>query len=392
LEVKMNFRSARANLTYQRQRPARLFLAGASVALAVAVLAGCGGSGGQATQLPAPTFGSLEIPDPSGSNNWVTFSTNSPPAAVLPTRGRGVRVNFYAPVGSKFSVSLSPLAGPEPVRPHRTQVATLTENTGTPAPPEAGYFQIFAEHPSGSQAIYRMYVRAPLSLRDPANYDILVVNRSLRSDQTDSNPMVVPLRHRPVYTVTVQVIGNGRVISTPGGIECGTGSLGALTQCSHEFGPGTVHLDPNSNNDPNAPNPTTRFKGWEGNCPDGVGSCTITLDGTAPYAAKATFVPTSNTDSPPTASAPQIPGLRWIDQPECAGGPPPGGQMDQHPGIGLRSDAAGYFCCEPKPAGSTAPGSPRCFGDTESLPDCFHHSPTGFLRQPGGCYEYIGQL
>ena len=37
---------------------------------------------------------------------------------------------------------------------------------------------------------------------DPANFDIVVVDRSVRSDQTDSNPMVVVLRHRPVFTVT----------------------------------------------------------------------------------------------------------------------------------------------------------------------------------------------
>ena len=60
----------------------------------------------------------------------------------------GVRVNFYAPVGSGFGVSLRDLSG--------TSVATLTENTGTPAPPEAGYFQIFDVRRSGSQAIYRI--------------------------------------------------------------------------------------------------------------------------------------------------------------------------------------------------------------------------------------------
>lgn len=353
---------------------ARLFLAVASVALVVAVLSGCGGGGGGVTQLAAPTFGSLEIPDPSGSNNWTTFSTNSPPAAVLPTRGRGVRVNFYAPLGSVFSVSLRDLTG--------TSVATLTENTGTPAPPEAGYFQIVGEHPSGSQAIYTMYVRAPLSLSDPANYDVLVVNQRLRSDQTDSNPMAVPLRHRPVYTVTVQVIGNGHVTSNPGGIECGTAYSGAaLTQCSHEFGPGTVTLNPNSNNDPSAPQPTIRFLGWEGNCPAGVQSCPITLDGTAPSAAKGTFVSQSDTDLPPTASAPQIPGLAWIDQPDCATN-----HKDIHPGINLRSDAAGFFCCEPRPAGSP-PQSPRCSGDVESMPDCEGDGPRALLRQPGGCYE-----
>jgi hypothetical protein len=370
----MNDPSLRATARYSSKRKARLLLVGAFVALAGAALVGCGGGGGAVTQRPTPTFGSLEIPDPSGSNNWATFSTNAPPAAVLPTRGRGVRVNFYAPVGSVFAVSLRDLTG--------MSVATLTENTGTPAPPGAGYFQIFDQHPSGSQAIYRMYVRAPLSLVDPANYDILVVDRSLRSDQTDSNPMIVVLRHRPVFTVTVEVIGSGHVTSNPGGIECGRAYSGApLTHCSYEFGAGTVTLNPNSNNDPNGP-PTTRFKGWEGNCPAGVQSCSITLDGTAPSAAKATFVPRSNSDPPPTAGAPQIPGLRWIDRPDCATN-----HKDIHPGITLGSDAAGYFCCEPKAAGSTASGSPRCSGNIESLPDCEGDGPRALLRQPGGCYE-----
>jgi hypothetical protein len=370
----MNFPSLRATATYWTEKNARVFLLGASVALAGAALVGCGGGGGAVTQRPAPTFGSLEIPDPSGSNNWATFSTNAPPAAVLPTRGRGVRVNFYAPVGSVFSVSLRDLTG--------MSVATLTENTGTPAPPEAGYFQIFDQHPSGSQAIYRMYVRAPLSLMDPANYDILVVDQSLRSDQTDSNAMVVPLRGRKVYTVTVEVIGSGHVTSDPGGIECGRAYSGAaLTQCSYDFGPGAVTLNPNSNNDPNGP-PVTRFKGWEGNCPAGVQSCSVTLDGTAPSAARATFVSVSNSDPSPIASAPQIPGLRWIDRPDCATN-----HKDIHPGITLESDAAGYFCCEPKPAGSMASGSWRCSGNIESLPDCEGDGPRALLRQPGGCYE-----
>jgi hypothetical protein len=78
-----------------------------------------------------------------------------------------------------------------------------------------------------------MYVRAPLSLMDPANYDILIVDRSLRSDQSNSNPMVVVLRHRPIFTVTVEVIGSGHVTSNPGGIECGRAYSGAaLTHCS----------------------------------------------------------------------------------------------------------------------------------------------------------------
>jgi hypothetical protein len=360
--------SERGDLSrFRRQRQARVLLAGGSLALAVVVLAGCGASGNN-TQPPTPTFGSLEIPDPSGSNNWSTYSTNAPPPEVLPTRGRGVRVDFYAPNNSVFGVSLRDKTG--------ATVATLTENTGAPAPPAAGYFQIVDVHPNANQtlgSIYRMYVRAPSSLVDPANYDIVIV---VRTDHGDSNAMVVPLRQRKVFTVTVMVNGSGHVQSSPGGILCGTAPSGAaLTQCSYEFGPGLVTLNPNSND-----NLSTSFKGWAGNCV-GRNPCPLTLAGAAPVAATATFAPSSNPPASSTA-APTIPGLTWIDIPDCATG-----HKDIHPGIGLRSDSAGYFCCEPQPAGSSAPGSSRCSGEIESLPDCVGDGPMAMLRQPGGCYE-----
>src|SRR5207342_110463 len=107
-------------------------------------------------------------------------------------------------------------------------------------------------------------------------------------------PMVVPLRQRKVYTVTVMVSGSGHVQSSPGGILCGTApSWAALTECSYEFGPGSVTLNPNSND-----NLATSFKGWEGNCA-GRNPCSVTLDGTAPVGATATFAPSS---TPPASS------------------------------------------------------------------------------------------
>lgn len=274
----MNVPSLHAS-TYQSERNARPLPAATLVALAVAVLAACGGGGGSGGQMATPTFSSLQIPDPSGSSTWTTFPTSPSPAEVLPTRGRGVRVLFSAPVGSVFAVSLRDLSG---------AVTTLTENMGSPPPPDTGYFQIVSEDPQPNPPIYTMYVRAPMSLADQLSYDVLVVNRSLRTDMADSNAMVVQLRRRR-FTVTVTVNGAGHVTSNPAGIQCGTAFSGAaLTQCSNDFGPSTgpvqVTLNPNSN-DPTV----TRFRGWAGDCAPNVQSCVLTLDGTVPAAATGTF-------------------------------------------------------------------------------------------------------
>jgi hypothetical protein len=337
---------------------------------ALALLAGCETNPTRSGKLDKPTFSTLEIPQPSGGG-WTTFSTSSPPAEVLPTRGRAVRIWFYAPLGSAFDVALRALDG---------TLTSLPQNHGAPVPPEEGYYQIVSENTALNPPLYTMYVRAPLSLADPANFDILVVNKSLRTDVTDSDPMVEPLRHRKVFTVTVQVVGNGHVTSNPPGIQCGTTSSGmALTDCSHEFGPGQVNLNPGSN-DLN----TTKFSAWSGNCEAGVQVCQLTLDGMAPAAATATFVARGTT--PPDLSCPTAPllsGLRWIGIPGCATG-----VLDSHPGITNPAvcDAAGYFCCEP---GSQNSNSPRCGGQgqIESNPDCRPFGIRGTLRQPGGCYE-----
>ena len=342
---------------------ARLLLLGAAVALAFAALTACGGSTtAGVTQLPAPTFGSLELPNPSAGNGWATYSTSSPPAEVLPVRGRAVRINFYAPLGSAFTVSLRDLMG--------TSVATLAENTATPAPPpDDGYFQIEAVNPSASQAIYTMYVRAPAGLAAPGDYDIVVVNRSLRTDQTDSVPMVVPLRHRKLFTVTVKVIGPGHVTTDDMQIQCGSSPGGqVLTACSHEFGPGTVKLNPNSN-DPGV----TRFVGWAGNCVPNVQSCSLTLDGSAPLTAIATFGTGQFPPLPPTA-APAIPGLEWVNTPQC----PDDGSIH----VDIQFDATGSFCCE-----STGRASTRCPGKFEVSPMCAAIKDE--LHQPGGCYETV---
>lgn len=341
-------------------------------ALAAFLSAGCPTHNSPSTPLgplPTPTFAQLQIP--SQANGWVSYSPTSPSADVLPVKGRGVRVLFYSAVGGTFGVSLRALDG--------TSIPLTENHQGSSPPTEAGYFQIIDVNTALNPPLYMMYVRAPLTLADPANYDILVVNRSLRTDATDSAPMVVKLRQRKVFTVTVVVQGDGHVTSNPPGIQCGTTSNGrTLSDCSYDFGPGNVSLAPGSNN------PNTRFKGWSGNCAPSVQVCNLTLTGAGAMSAIAMFGP-SNLPAPTSncPTAPLLPGLKWIDLPACATG-----NIASHPGISNPAlcDAQGYFCCEPGPTGSNAP---RCGGQgkIESTPDCRHHAPTGMLRQPGGCYE-----
>ena len=288
--------------------------------------------------LAAPTFGELLIPDQNVAGNWITFSTSSPPAEVLPTRAQMVRIWFYAAAGNLFAVSLRELDG---------TITPLTENDGSPPAPGSGFFLVVDENVNLTPAAYTMQIRAPNTLTDPANYDVLV-----------------------------SVDGPGHVTSNPAGIQCGSTPQGyALRDCSYDFGAGAVALEPGSNDPPN-----TRFVGWSGNCPGNAQTCSFTLDGTAPIVAKATFGTSGGGGASACPTAPQLPGLRWIDLPNCGGD-----AHDSHPGITLSCDASGYFCCEPQ----TGANSQRCGGggQFESAPDCRNHVPNGTMRQPGGCYE-----
>lgn len=358
----MNVPLLRVATFYRSTGNVRVVVA-AFAALAVALLAGCNTVPGGG-QLTTPTFNTLEIPNPAGG--WMTFSTSSPPPEILPTKGRAVRLWFYAPVGATFDVSLRALDG---------TLTMLPDSHGNPMPPETGYFQVVDVNVNLNPPAYTMYVRAPLSLPDPANYDILVVNKSLRTDVTDSAPMVVALRQRKVFTVSVVVNGNGHVTSNPAGIQCGTAPSGAaLTDCTHEFGPGQVSLAPGSN-DLN----TTKFVGWTGNCAPGVQVCTFTLDGMAPVRATATFGPRNGGQSASTCpTAPVLPGLRWAEQPNC-------GRVLF---TTLGCDANGYFCC----GAQTGRATPRCSGHNETAATCAKDNlgitpGNELLVQPGGCYE-----
>lgn len=341
----------------------------AALAAALALLTGCP-SVPRSGALPTPVFSVLEIPQANGG--WTTYSSVWP-MEVLPTRGRNLRVWFSAPLGSTFSVGLREPDG---------TLTDLPQSQGAPVPSAQGFFQVISVNSAVNPPMYLVQLRSPLAMTSPAMFNVEIVNKTLRTDVTDSAPMVVRLAQIKVFTVTVAVSGNGHVTSNPPGIECGISAQGrAMTQCSYNFGRGQVTLNPGSN-DLN----TTRFSGWSGNCPGGVQVCTLTLDGSAPVAATATFVgsgsPASSQQMCP--AAPLLPGLRWIATPQCdpASFPTTSSAL---------CDSAGLFCCKSLPVGSGTPASPsaRCGVDKiEFPPDCRNTLGSGSLRQPGGCYEF----
>jgi len=322
---------------------------------------------------PAPVFGQLQLANPSAGGGWASH-TFTPPALVLPARGRGVRIVFTIKGLHSFLVSLR--------EPNNTLTSLPQNPSGGVQAPTAGFFEIVDVNTANQDPIYTMYVRAPSSLASPSVYDIEVVTQSSTSGVPNSAPMVVRLGARPIFTVTVSVTGNGHVTSSPGGIQCGTAPSGQpLNDCTYEFGPGTVNLAAQTN-DVMA---NTRFLGWSGNCAPGGQTCTLALTGAAATTAVATFVPTSNSTPAFTCpAAPLLPGLRWIDIPECS------------PSVGAKTVAlchiptGTYFCCDSGPAGVTFPPSQqgRCSSSQlrEFPPDCMHRAPNGMLR-PAGCYE-----
>jgi len=326
--------------------------------LCVTLLAAC--TGGSLTGSPAqtPVLNSVEVPTAT-PGQWQTVSFTTSTFAVLPVKGRGVRLDFNAPKDSVFNVTIA--------EPDGTMIA-LSQHDNTPVPPDDGYFSIIDVNTNSTPALYRMYVRTPAVMSSPEMYQIQVVNLGT----PNSSPMTVNFGAAPRFTVKVQVTGDGHVTSNPGGITCGSSSQGPLSPCSFDFGQSvTLSLNPNSNQG-------SKFIGWTGNC-IGKAVCTLTLDG-APVAATAVFAPDSSSMTVMSCPVAQrIPGLRWIDMPACATG-----HIDEHPGITLQCDAAGFFCCEPQ----TNASSTRCGADhLESVPDCRADGIHALLRQPGGCYE-----
>ena len=346
-------------------RPLHLLLVAVAI---LGLLTGCP-SVPRSGPLVTPTFSALEIPLPT-SGSWQTVSTSAPPFEVLPTRGRLLRIWFYAPVGSSFDVALRAPGG---------ALTALAQNHGAAEPPETGYFRINNVNVGLNPPLYTMEIRPPAML---ANFDVLIVNKSLRTDVTDSLPLIVRLAPTKVFTVTVQIVGAGHVTSTPPGIQCGTSATGRpMSPCSFDFGSGTVSLFPAAND-----LTTTKFTKWSGNCDPNVQVCTFTLNGAAPVQATATFEPRSTAVPASTCqAAPLLPGLRWIDLPHCATGMVANTGVDTGP---ARCDVNGFFCCKDGALNST---SARCGAQKIEFPaDCIHKAPRGMLIQPGGCYEVNG--
>ena len=370
--MSLNTRDTDSNSLLRMNRRDASRLARQALVLACMTLgfASCNGGGSGGGKLATPTLVIVKIPDLITPGAWLAVSA---PFEVLPTKGRGVQVLFTAPVGSVFTVSLRAPNG---------SVTPLTENTGTQPPARRG---LLPDRHRGSRTesadLHDVCARAsgigrPGEFRDPHRQS------HAATDSTDSDPLSVSLRKKKIFTVTVTVNGSGHVISTPPGIQCGTSPSGqALTDCTHDFGPGPVSLAPNSN-DP----ATTHFVGWAGNCAPSQQVCNFALLGDAGVVAIATFG-ASSVPASTCPAAPLLPGLKWADLPDCATG-----DIAGHPGIShpARCDAQGYFCCEPL----TGASSSRCGGQGqhESPPDCGRLAPNGLLRQPGGCYVVDGPI
>ena len=319
--------------------------------------------------LSPPVFVELQTPGPG--NGWDSITTLTPAPAVLPTRGRGMRIAVNAPVGSIFAVSVR-AGGAAPV-----VLSELPANGSAAA--GAGFFQVMSVDPSGTAPVHRLYVRLPSTVATTTGATIDIVNKSARTDVTDSAPLNVVLTPQMVWTVNVGVTGDGKVTSAPGNITCGLAASGTrLTPCTGSFPVAitTVTLNANSN--------VGRLVGWTGDCAGNTtNSCTLTFNNASGFRATAHFG--SATATLPTCPAPpQIAGMRWVDVPDCATG-----VIDSHPGISHPAicDSQGYVCCEPRAAGAAPTGSTRCSGQQESPPDCMRTGIRASLRQPGGCYE-----
>lgn len=337
-----------------------------SAVAAMLLLAGCpptSNPGTPSAPIPPPTL--VQVLAPDESNAWAAVDMSTGEA--LPTRGRGVRLIVTSPLGSVFGVAI--VSG--------TARVELDQNRGTPAPPEAGYFQVIEASPDNPSTV-TLYVRAPEALPSPTDFTIEVVHKSLRTDVGDSTPLSIALHRKPVFSVSVTVTGSGHVTSNPAGLMCGPSPSNGrpLTPCKANFPAGTtVQLIPGGNQG-------ARFRAWGGDCDPTVQVCQLTMDGNGKVVS-ARFDGTTTQQPSNCPEPPQLPGLRWIDIPACATG-----SIDSHPGITNPAvcDAAGYFCCEPGPPGAV---SARCggTGKIQSTPDCRQHAPRGQLRQPGGCYE-----
>lgn len=252
------------------------------LAFCSSLLAGCPGNNPPTPgKLQTPIFEALNVPGAT-HNSFVPSATTVQPLKVLPVRDGVVQIKFSAPFGMVFSVSARATGSSTSVQ--------LPQDT--PSGAGGGFFKNVSETAT-RPADYVIQVQLPDFLTLPAPFpgkpngvDILVVNSSVRTDQTDSDPMIVSLA--PAFsTVTLTVNGPGHVqsqfsipgqptINAPPGILCGISSLGHnLLTCTFDFPPGTLTLAPNSRD-----NQVDHFDGWASGCPtDPHLSCVLTIDG-----------------------------------------------------------------------------------------------------------------
>lgn len=324
------------------------------------VLAACSESN-QTGPLETPVL--VRVEEPVGTG-WGPVTLAGPPAnvttkaPVMPVRS--VRVVFTGPLGN-YEPSVQTLSG--------STVISIPKGRASAAA-DGSHYEIASVDANTSPPTHTMFVQLPSDLEDPLNFFLRVVSRSQSSNRTDSAPLVIEVTRRPVYTVSVTVVGDGRVTSNPPGITCGTSPAGQpLTDCMFNFGaPVTVQLMPGSG--------TTPFRSWGGDCPASNQVCALGLTGTA-LSATANF--TGATLPAPAGNCPTpalVPGWTFRGPPLCAAQPP---------GQTRTCDGAGQFCCYSE----TGANSARCggAGKAEARATCRGVGTNALLIQPWGCYD-----
>lgn len=328
--------------------------------LVALLLAACSESE-QTGPLDTPVLVRVEEPQGTG---WVPVTLAGPPVNVIPRAQvmpvRAVRVVFTGPLGN-YEPSVQALSG--------TTVVSIPRGGGSPAP-DGSFYEIANVDANTSPPTHTMFVQLPTDIEDPLGFFLRVVNRSQSSNRTDSAPLVIEFARRPLYTVSVTVVGDGRVTSNPPGITCGTSPAGQpLTDCSFDFAaPTTVQLMPGSGTQP--------FRSWGGACPASTQVCALGLNGTA-LSVTANF--TGAAPPAPTGACPApalVPGWTFRGLPLCDAQPP---------GQTRNCDATAQFCCYAQ----TGSNSARCGGadKAEARATCRGVGTNTLLIQPWGCYD-----
>ena len=330
--------------------------------LVALMLAACSESE-QTGPLDTPVL--VRVEEPQGTS-WAPVTLAGPPAnvtvkaQVMPVRV--VRIVFTGPLGS-YEPSVQTLSGTTVVSIPRGRAAAAADGS---------YHEIANVDANTTPPTHTMFVQLPTDIEDPLGFFLRVVNRSQSSNRTDSAPLVIEFARRPLYTVSVTVVGDGRVTSNPPGITCGTSPAGRpLTDCSFDFGaPMTVQLMPGSG--------TTPFRSWGGDCTPTNQVCALGLNGTA-RATTANFTGAAPPTPAGACPAPAlVPGWAFRGLPLCDAQPP---------GQTRNCDATAQFCCYAQ----TGANSARCGGadKAEARATCRGVGTNTLLIQPWGCYDKV---